>query len=529
MEILQRPVAGPQLFDREELLRKLTNIKRNYALVGLRKAGKTSVIFEAKRRMEKQGILCPYIYVMFEDIARSFLIRYANVCLLSFLRWKGKGESIFEDSLDSLKHQIIRAIEFKPIIASHLFALSEALASPPGLQALEITLSLPQILVSHEEAQMVVFIDEFQNLILLDLPVIDMLRRRILIDTGISYIIAGSEIGMMKEILESSKAPLFGHFDIQKVDAFSVEQSREYVLKHLFERGFVIGELGLSFIVALTGGFPFFINVLLESIVQKCAEKGFSRVPNDILLEVIEQESFQTDGMLFIHFKDTLEGTFRRRNMGRYLQILKAIALGSQSITAISKSVGIRTTSLPAYMDFLILASLVKKVKGCYQLTQPYMDFWLRACYRIQESTTMESAEKLDAFRSMAQTLLQSLKTQLGKAREAQVREMFFLSGEYTNTQGGILNSEEFDVITQKDGLTFLGEVKTGDVTVKDVLSFSDKVDRLDIPDLGGKMLFLLGTISSDAMETARKHDIEIWDITQINAFRKKLGLEPII
>ncbi|MBM3213030.1 hypothetical protein FJZ33_12470 [Candidatus Poribacteria bacterium] len=141
----------------------------------------------------------------------------------------------------------------------------------------------------------------------------------------------------------------------------------------------------------------------------------------------------------------------------------------------------------------------------------------------------MESAEKLDAFRSMAQTLLQSLKTQLGKAREAQVREMFFLSGEYTNTQGGILNSEEFDVITQKDGLTFLGEVKTGDVTVKDVLSFSDKVDRLDIPDLGGKMLFLLGTISSDAMETARKHDIEIWDITQINAFRKKLGLEPII
>lgn len=190
------------------------NVRKNFALVGLRKAGKTSVLFEARLRIEAQGALCPYIYVMFEDTKSSFLIRYANVCLLSFLRWKGKGETIFEDSFDSLKGQIVQAVELKPALASHLFALSEALASPPELKSLEMTLALPQSLVADEEAQIVVLIDEFQNVAFLDLPVIDFLRRRILTDTAVSYIIAGSEVGMMKEILESGKAPLFGHFDI---------------------------------------------------------------------------------------------------------------------------------------------------------------------------------------------------------------------------------------------------------------------------------------------------------------------------
>jgi AAA+ ATPase superfamily predicted ATPase len=465
---------------------------------------------------------------MFEDTASSFLIRYANVCLLSFLRWKGRDEAIFEDSPDSLKQQIVQAVELKPALASHLFALSEALAVPPELKALEMTLALPQSLVAGQEAKMAVLIDEFQNVAFLSLPVVDFLRRRILTDTGVSYIIAGSEVGMMKEILESSQTPLLGHFDVQRVGAFSVEQSREYILKRLRDYGLVIGELGLSFLVTLTGGFPFFMNVLLAFVVRRCSEKGFSRVSSDIILEAIEKESFQTDGMLFIHFKDTLEGTFRRRNMGRYLQIMKAIALGNPTLTAIAKGTGMRATSLPTYMDFLQLTELVKKTEAGYQLTQPYMDFWLRACYRVQESSALGGEEKLNAFRSMAQALLQSLKTQLGKAREAQIREMFFLSDEYTDTRGGMLDGEEFDLITYKEGQLLVGEVKTGDVTVADVLSFSNKVERISASNTGGKMLFLLGTISAQAIDAAGDYGIELWDLTRINAFRRRLGLERL-
>lgn len=451
MEILQRPVTGSELFNRDDLLNSLASAKKNFALVGLRKAGKTSLLLESQQRKKEQGELTAYIYVMFEDTDSSFMIRYANVCLLSFLRWKGKGGTIFEDSLDSLKQQVVQAVELKPSLAEHLFSLSDALAAPPELKSLEMTLTLPQALVENEDKRIVVFIDEFQNVALLDLPVIDGFRKRILTDKAVNYIVAGSEVGMMKEILESGKAPLFGHFDIQRVRAFSVEDAREYILKRLRENGLVIGELGLSFLVTLTGGFPFFTNVLLEPIIQKCTQKDFSRVPKDIILEAIEKESFQTDGTLFIHFKDTLEATFRRRNMGRYLQILKSIALGNQRLSAIAKSSGIKATSLPTYMDFLQLAELVEKTESGYQLTQPYLDFWLRACYRVQESSALESAEKLNAFREMALNSLQSLKTQLGKAREAQIREMFFLSDEYVDTRGGMLDNEEFDLITCKE------------------------------------------------------------------------------
>lgn len=70
--------------------------------------------------------------------------------------------------------------------------------------------------------------------------------------------------------------------------------------------------------------------------------------------------------------------------------------------------------------------------------------------------------------------------------------------------------------------------MKTGDVTVGDALSFSNKVERISVSDIGGKMLFVLGTISNNAVEKAKERDIELWDLAKINAFRQKLRLENL-
>jgi AAA+ ATPase superfamily predicted ATPase len=526
VEILQRPVTGEELFDREELIKTLTESQKNFALIGPRKSGKTSLMWEIRPEFEREGILSPYIYVLFEDTDSSFLVRYVNVCLLHFLRKKGRAAAIFEDSFESLKEQIAQTIQLKPGLAKHLLSLRDALLKPPNLGTLEMALKLPAALVSGEDTRIIVMIDEFQNLTALSLPVIDVLRRQIMTDTRVNYLAAGSEVGMMRDILESSAAPLFGHFSIHRVGAFTIDQSREYILQMLRKHGLVIGEMGLSFLVTLTGGFPFFINALLEKVISKCKEQNYKRVPNDVIIDTIEEVSFRTDGILYIHFKDTLEKTFMKRNMGKYLSILKAAALGNHTVSEIASAAVTRTTSLPVYLVFLQMTEFIRKIDGGYRLVDPFLEFWLNSCLRVQQLSTLSAKEKLSAFHSAVQALLESMRSRLGKAREAQIREMFLLSDEYVDTRGGVLEDKEFDLITYKGSKLVLGEVKIGGVTLAEVLNFANKLEQVKQDAVG--ILFALETIYPDALSAALERNIEVWDIAHINAFRRRLRLEKL-
>ncbi len=528
MDIFQRPVTGDQLFDREVLLGILRGGQENCALIGPRKSGKTSLMWEVRLGYEKKGILSPYIYVFFEDTDSSFLLRYVNVCLFHYLRLKGRGGTVaFEDSFDTLDDQVTRTIELKPRLAKHLLSLRDALRRVPDTGTLEMVLKLPAAFVADEKAQFIVMIDEFQNVKNLNLPVIDLLRKQIMTDTAVNYQVAGSEIGMMRDILESGSAPLFGHFSILRVGAFDVDQARGYILKVLKKHNLVIGEMGLSFLVTLTGGFPFFINVILSQAVSTCSERSYKRVPNDVIIEAIEAVSFRTGGILYIHFKDTLEKTFKKRNMGRYLAILKAIALGNYSVSEIASATVSRTTSLPVYLDFLQLTELIRKTDNGYHLTDPFLEFWLKACLRVQESSVLPAKEKLSAFRAATEDLLKAIRSRLGKALEAQVREMFHLSDRYRNTRGGIFEGEELDLITYKDNKPILGEVKTGSVTLAGVLTFANKLEKINQAADG--ILFVLDTIYPDALTAASERNIDVWDIARINRFRRKLDLEKLV
>jgi len=213
--------------------------------------------------------------------------------------------------------------------------------------------------------------------------------------------------------------------------------------------------------------------------------------------------------------------------MGKYLTILKAIALGNHTVSKIASAAVIRTTSLPVYLDFLKMAELIRKTREGYQLTDPFLEFWLKACLRVQESSTLPVQEKLSTFQRDVQVLLNSVRSRLGKAREAQVREMFYLSDQYINTRGGMLQDKEFDLITYKGNQLVLGEVKTGSVTLAEVLTFANKLEQVSEEAVG--ILFVLDTIYPDALSAASERNIQVWDIARINDFRKELRLEKLV
>jgi len=50
----QRPVTGDKFFNRSETLERLLSIGRNYALIGLRKSGKTSILYEFEKQLKNR-------------------------------------------------------------------------------------------------------------------------------------------------------------------------------------------------------------------------------------------------------------------------------------------------------------------------------------------------------------------------------------------------------------------------------------------------------------------------------------------
>ena len=147
---------------------------------------------------------------------------------------------------------------------------------------------------------------------------------------------------------------------------------------------------------------------------------------------------------------------------------------------------------------------------------------------KLNKISPSSAQEKLSTFQRAVQDLLNSIRSRLGKAREAQVREMFYLSDQYVNTRGGMLQDKEFDLITYKGTQLILGEVKTGSVTLAEVLTFANKLEQVREAEEAVGILFVLDTIYPDAFSAASERNIQVWDIARIDEFRKALNLEKL-
>ncbi len=506
---IQRPVVGEGFFDREEILQRLLETEKNYALVGFRKTGKTSILLNFKG--ETKNPLVSYTYILFSETEYSFLLKFLNNIMATYLKSESREVEYFEDSIESFNVLTRRVVEVKPEIAGMVLEIKDQLGRGVSNTLVSLAFDLPERLAGDS---FILLLDEFQVLANFKPRFLDILRQRLQEQGKTRYIITGSMVGMMKGILERESAPLFGHFEIIPVGNFGYETSRGFVLKNL-----KLKELHLNFLLSFTGGHPYYLSVILNRMLDK-------PVNRQSLLNSLKETLFEPRGELYIYFKEGLEEMFRKRNMSRYFQILKAISLGKHRTRDICSFVSLPMSTIPPYIDFLIFMELISRKRGGYYLMDPVLDFWLRSCHRVQESSLLSLQEKLDYFEGKIHELFSSIKSELGRARESQIRELFLKQG--FRVESGVLKGEEFDLIAERDGILLLGECKTGNVTSKIVNNFIRKIKRVGDKRKVEGLIFSLSTITEKAREICRREGIEVWDLDRINRERKTHGLPAL-
>lgn len=217
----------------------------------------------------------------------------------------------------------------------------------------------------------VVVIDEFPYLVKQDGSVPSVFQKvwdTELKDSGITLILIGSSISVMRDKVLSGGSPLHGRktgiIDLGPLD-----------FKHYSEFLPNYGHEELFRCWGVFGGTPEYINSL---DTDRTVEENIRKL-------VLSRKSL---------FRNEPEFLLRTelKEPSRYMSILKAIAKGKTSRNDIAQDIGLESSSISSYLSKLELLRLVrrnvpvtekaeKSRRGVYRLKEPFFRFWFRFVY----------------------------------------------------------------------------------------------------------------------------------------------------
>ncbi len=537
------PVYGEDFFDRDEILsllqRRMDSFrqgdKRNLALVGLRKTGKTSILLEFKRRLTDADVLPIFVYIKPEEIT-TFAHRFMGAFLYEFL--KRRGEAPHED----FEQLLFLAIEHAPRTASAILRLRQTMETMPKESLFASVLDLPLKLRQETGVYPIVIFDEFQHFASyrLDSP-FHILKERLFGHKDVMYLIAGSAVSIMEEILASHDSPLYGHFEVISVSSFDYETSKLFLNEKL--KGVNVPETHQNFLVSLTEGHPYYLDLLSFRIKDIARRDRLRNVPQSVIIEALAQEIFSINGTIYLHLRDLIDRSLDNRGYATYIAILQAVAQGAKTLTDIAKALSRTAPEVSRQVRRLLDIDLLNKVEVTYLFKDPLLKLWLNHVHAVrEESFVPELSLKLRQFKTHLEQMVASFKSQMGLGNEARIRELFSLfDGETVSVSGRrltlprfdevsprIINGEEFDLVARKNAQHWVAEIKSGNVTSGDVNKYARKLDGLPFQPQE-RILICLSGIEDQALTSAQRESIWVWDLSDVNFLLKLYGRFRIV
>src|SRR5438034_8867426 len=247
--VYSHPVAPDQIIDRDAETRELLTaaVGGHYVrLYGPRKYGKTSLLRRVLRDAERRERMIPILVDLYgvlsvADVAIRFERAYSR-------QLKGKVRARIEEFLQSTGLGL----------SLGALGISARLQIDPRsdpLPALHALLDLPLRLEEGGGFRALVVLDEFQDIT--KVRHMDALLRSHIQFQGevASFIFAGSEPGLMRELFEVRERPLYGQAVPMRLDRLADDDIARYIVARFRETGRSVGD-ALNPLIATAQGHP---------------------------------------------------------------------------------------------------------------------------------------------------------------------------------------------------------------------------------------------------------------------------------
>lgn len=393
-----KPVTGSFFFNRTKELAELVNTvellkqgsTKYLALIGQRKTGKTSLLRQFMAVVDEPDVIffevdCwekkPTPKIFFQDYliqAMDGFIRrrYPDRFRLS-IRASLTNETNLLTMLADVRSLKIAALDeatekLLELRANHSFASLKDKLSDTLFSSI---IDFPEKLAQETNVYFVSIIDEFQELTDLNRfkhikenigDIFAFLRARWQRHRRVNYIVAGSKLTMMKEIITRERAPFFQHFKMVEIGDFDFPDAKQMLTVLSEKAENPIPEELITRLIELVGTNPFYLQILAGEFCEK-------EIDEDAFKITIQENLFKSAGRLHLYFQDLVG-----RAVGRSAsleQTLITIARYPGTLSSLAERMGIGTGTLKSWINRV--ADFITVDSGIYQIGDRCLRLWL--------------------------------------------------------------------------------------------------------------------------------------------------------
>jgi AAA+ ATPase superfamily predicted ATPase len=381
------PVTGEFFSDREELLQELieslkairSGTHQHFALISPRRMGKTSVMYELKQRLEKDGLICPYIDCMafYPYDLYGFLTSYAEGIFKESSRhlgWKFAPERI-KKALSGVPSALLDfvkevGVEFKGL---RVWVDFHEKKKPDINTLVDPTLALTEELGERFDCHFIVMLDEVQALReAFGQDFMKYLRSAIYHSKRADFIVAGSSVSVMQQMMESPSSPFYKLFITKTLGPLPAEDARKLLQERISLAGQSFTDEALNEILKLTLCHPFYLQYLGRACYIEALVRGRKTIDVDLVQDAYKKALSEETG----YFEAELA-----RVRGRKRDVLIAISVHNvHTPSQIADRLGLDHPGKLsfAFAELMAEGYLSKLREGYYDLTDQFFKAFLR-------------------------------------------------------------------------------------------------------------------------------------------------------
>ena len=364
-------VSDEAFTDREAELAQLTSDLRNgqnVALIAPRRYGKSSLVQAALSRLLAEGVLVVEVDLMTTPTKERFAAKLAK--------------SIHDDVTSVLLRakealRTFSTLRIVPSVTVDLdgsvrFSFSASRGSSDIDATIERLLELPAELAAEQKRELVVFFDEFQEVMAIDPHLPALMRAIFQTQPNVAHLYAGSKRDMMHTLFNDENEPFFRSAKTMEIGTIPTPLFAEFVKAQFDRTNRGVSEEAVERLLEVTGGHPYATQELAFALWDEVPE-GFTGTVAD--------------------FQDALATVLRSENARFTLiwenatqpQKLLLQALAAEPGRPFSNGYRIAhelppVSGVQRALGPLVESELVRKAPdGLYELAEPFLREWVLA------------------------------------------------------------------------------------------------------------------------------------------------------
>ncbi|MDR0814831.1 MAG: ATP-binding protein [Bacteroidales bacterium] len=357
---------GDNFYDRKvECTRIVETLSggNNLVLYAPRRFGKTSLVFKAIERLERQGFICIYFDFMPVFSPESFVRLYTKA-----LSMKQTNLEKFAQTFASIIKNIRPLLSFNAE-GSPEFSVDFA-GSTIDETLIAQLLDMPEKMAGANK-RVLVFFDEFQEVEKLgNINFEGLLRSRIQQQRSTNYLFFGSKTHLLKELFNNKKRAFYNAASQMSIGSLPEEDTIAYLQRKFAASAIALDTETAQYIISVAANIPHYIQLMAAEIWQYTVNSH-----HKVTKKIVDECAKRLLALKNDYYMELFDNQSRSKK-----QLLQALRINGKNIFSTAYIANHRlpgVTTLQRAVNGLINDGTIEKMNNEYFITDPFFKLFL--------------------------------------------------------------------------------------------------------------------------------------------------------